>query len=367
MMLLKLLSAMTAKQWHAMVISLRDTGTIGPWIEKLGIQVSAAGFGRGLRSLGAPSRLRRAVTAASPDLLQGWMYHGNLAALLARPRSHPPVIWNIRQSLTDLAHERLATALVIQAGARLSRRAARIIYNSHVSARQHESFGYEPSRTVVIPNGFDLARFKPLPEARSILRSRLGVQSETVLVGQVARFHRMKNHLGFLRAAASVAATGSGMAFVLAGTGVDSGNRELMRAIDGLGLRGRVHLLGAIDDVPMRMAGLDVLCSPSAWGEGFPNVVGEALAAGVPCVATDVGDSAWVVGEAGIVVPPGDDAALGAALGELARASAERRRGLGGAGRRRMLQEFTIEAIATRYAELYDTVLAERFRPRDTP
>ena len=360
MMLWKLLSTLPEEQWHARVISLRGAGTIGPRIEKLGIHVSAVGFGRGIRSVGAPSRLRREVAAASPDLLQGWMYHGNLAALLARPRSHPPVIWNIRQSLTDLTHERLVTALVIRAGAHLSRRVSKIIYNSHASARQHEAFGFDPGRTVVIPNGFDLSQFKPLPEARNILRARLGVASETILVGQVARFHRMKNHFGFLRAAAIVAAAAPGTAFVLAGKGVDSGNRELMQTVASLGLHGRVHLLGSVDDVPTLMAGLDVLCSPSTWGEGFPNVLGEALASGVPCVTTDVGDSSLIIGAAGIVVPPGDEAALAAALVELTSAPPEVRGAMGREGRNRVTQKFTIRAIGGQYADLYEAVLAER-------
>jgi glycosyltransferase involved in cell wall biosynthesis len=290
------------------------------------------------------------------------MYHGNLAALLARPASRPPVLWNIRQSLTDLGRERPLTALAIRAGARLSPQAARIIYNSRASARQHEAIGYDPRRTVVIPNGFDTARFQPALAARDTLVARLGVGRETIVVGHVARFHPMKNHLGFLRAAAMVVAAVPRTIFVLAGQGVDSSNRSLTSAIARLGLTGKVHLLGALDDVPALMAGLDLLCSPSGWGEGFPNVLGEALAAGVPCVATDVGDSAWIVGGAGLVVPPGDDAALAAALTDLIRAPSEVRKALGVEGRRRVQQEFTLEAIAARYEDLYLTILAELAR-----
>jgi glycosyltransferase involved in cell wall biosynthesis len=358
MMLYKMLNGAPPGVWSSRVVSLLNHGALGASLAAAGIPVEALSLGRApWRAL---TRLRGVLAHGAPMLLQGWMYHGNLAALVGRPRSRPPVLWNIRQSFSGYRREKPATAAIIRAGAVVSSRSARIIYNSRVSARQHEAIGYDARRTVVIPNGFDLERFRPDPAARVALRRRLGLPADTLLIGHVARFHPMKNHTGMLEAAAIVAGQERHVAFVLAGTGIDKHNAELLSQIERLRLGSRIHLIGTVRDTPGLMAGLDVLCQSSGWGEGFPNVLGEAMASGVVCAATDVGDSRWLLGDAGEVLPPHDTAGLAAALLRLVRLSAMERSALGAGGRERIAAEFDLTSVIARYVGLYEEVLDSR-------
>ena len=160
------------------------------------------------------------------------MYHANLASTLAGlTRCRLPVVWNVRHSVDRLEDEKTRTRGVIKAGALISRQANRIVYNSHLSARQHEQLGYRQSRTVVIPNGFDIGSFRPSTERRRHLRDRLGISDETFAVGLVARYHPMKDHRNFLDAARRIQAIHSNVVFLLAGRGVALETRELKEGI----------------------------------------------------------------------------------------------------------------------------------------
>jgi glycosyltransferase involved in cell wall biosynthesis len=247
---------------------------------------------------------------------------------------------------------------MIRLGAALSKRPQRVIFNSRVSARQHEAMGYDGSRAEIIPNGFDCDRFAPDPDAHRRLADRLQVGQDTVLIGLLGRYHPMKDHAGFLRAAKVIAGARRDVHFVLAGRGVTVENRTIAFQARDLGIDTLVHVLGEVDEVAPLVAGLDILCSASAWGEGFPNVVGEAMASGVPCVVTDVGDSAWVVGELGRVVPPAEPAALAAECRDLIEMGRQERMLLGMAGRDRVLQRFSLQAVTRSYETLYSEMLA---------
>ncbi|HUK09109.1 MAG TPA: glycosyltransferase [Stellaceae bacterium] len=240
---------------------------------------------------------------------------------------------------------------MIRAGGLVSRQPAAIIYNSEASARQHEALGYAAARRVVMAGGFDCELFRPLPEARGAVRNELGLDEDAILVGLMARLHPMKDHVGFLRAAGFVAARHRNVNFVLAGSGITAEAPELLQAIAEYQLEGRVFLLGVRRDMVRLNAALDIACSASSHGEGFSNAIGEAMACGVPCIATDVGDSARLVSNAGMIVPPRDPAALARALGELIEAGAASRRRLGDAARRHVERDFSLQVVAQRYRE----------------
>jgi glycosyltransferase involved in cell wall biosynthesis len=221
----------------------------------------------------------------------------------------------------------------------------------------HVAAGYDARKFVVVPNGFELDRFRPDPAARAGLRAELGLAADTPLVGHVGRWHPQKNHRGLLQAVAQVARQRPDVRFVLAGEDVENANPELGREIERLGLAARVHALGRRDDVPRLMAALDVFVS-SSDGEAFPNVVGEAMACGVPCVVTDVGDCAELVDGGGWAVPAGDMAQLAARVGALLDAQAAERRRIGEIGRRRIEAHYEIGAVVRQYERVYDSVLA---------
>jgi glycosyltransferase involved in cell wall biosynthesis len=359
MMLLKLLSA-SRECGQSMVVSLKDEGMIGPSIAKLGVPVeclhlrpSAPNPARFLPLVSLTRRFR-------PGVIQGWMPHGNLAASLTQyvSRIAAPVIWNVRMSLDVVGGEKLTTLGLIRIGAFLSRYPSAIIYNSISGARQHEKCGYRGAQSAVISNGFDCTVFRPDVDAHDRICEELGLESSAILVGLVARYHPMKDHAGFLKAASLLSMAHQDVRFLLVGKGLTPSQPELAKLTSELNLNAQVLFLGELSDIPRLTAALDVACSSSAWGEGFSNSIGEAMACGVPCVATDVGDSAYLVGDTGLIVSPRNPEALAHAIGQLLDAGSARRKELGMEARRRIESEFSLPKVARRYEEFYKECLA---------
>jgi glycosyltransferase involved in cell wall biosynthesis len=290
------------------------------------------------------------------------MYHGNAAASLAQCLSlrNVPVLWSVRHSLYGLHNEKRRTAALIRLSAIASRRTHRVIYASRVSARQHEALGFSADRTVIIPNGFDCEEFKPSRRARIALRKELAVGENATLIGLLGRFHAQKDHPTFLEAAGLLSEAKQDLHFVLAGREVVPQNHILAKLVERFRLNGRVHLLGERSDMPDLAAALDIAASASSFGESFPNVIGEAMACGVPCVVTDIGNSAAIVGETGLVVPPRDPPALAAACLNLLGMGAEARAMMGAAARRRILKNFSLDQVVRQYEAVYDAALQKR-------
>lgn len=369
-MLWKLLSVLDSKEFEALVVSLVPPGPMGARIANLGIRVESLGLRRGLPDPGAILRLARLLRAYGPDLLQTWMYHADLLGALAAPLAGRPVlVWNIRQSDLDPRLTRRGTRLVARLGAVLSRWApARIVCCSERARDVHRTLGYRDDRMTVIPNGFDLARFRPDPQARAQIRAGLGVPNEAPLLGLVARLDPQKDLGTFIEAARLVRARRPDCRLLLCGQGLDPSNRELVAAISEAGLTDSANLLGLRSDTPKVFAALDLLVSSSAYGEGFPNVIGEAMACGVPCAATDVGDSAAIVADTGLAVPPRDPEALAVGILRLLAEGPEELAGRGEAARARIASRYALPGIAARYADLYRSLGQSRDRshPRGT-
>jgi glycosyltransferase involved in cell wall biosynthesis len=331
---------------------------LGP-IERLGVRVETLRMQRGLPSPGAIVSLVKHLRAFRPDLIQTWMYHADLLGALARPLvgARPRLVWNIRQSDLDPRHTGRGTRLVARLNGLVSYLAPdRIICCSQRAREVHRALGYRDRCLTVIPNGFDLERFRPDDAARAQLRTELGVPAAAPLLGLVARFDPQKDLPTFLQAAALVRAARPESRFLLSGTGMERGNPVLGGWIAAAGLNDAIHLLGPRTDTPRVFAALDLLVSSSAYGEGFPNVVGEAMACGVPCAVTDVGDSGLIVGATGGVVPPRDPAALAAACLRLLAEPPEDRERRGAAARERIAANYSLARIAERYAELYQSL-----------
>lgn len=356
--------ATNAVRYRHSVISLIDKAAIGPSLEAGGVPVRALHVNRVTSFLAAPARLRSLVRSLRPTLVQGWMTHGNLAASLAIWPARVPLIWSVRQSVIDFTYEKPATAAALLLSARLAGTADSIVYNSLGGARDHERLGYPPTLGRHIPNGFDTERFAPSAEARFRLREALGVGADTVLVGLFGRLHPQKNQEGFLQAAAKILdQRPHRVQFVLAGEGTEPTNPSLQAILPPGDVASKTLVLGARTDMPDLMAALDILVNCS-FGEGFPNVVGEAMACGVPCIVTDVGDSALIVGEAGVVVPPGDQQALERALQATIDLDSDARASLGWAGRQRVLDNFSLSSIVRQYEDLYDDLVKRRSQRR---
>lgn len=358
-MLLKLLASMDTSRYTSRVVSLMGEGTIAAPLRKLGIPVDAMGCRRGIPSLAALNRLRRILRDDPPDVLQGWMYHGNLAAQIGRTMAGLtcPLIWNVRHTPGEFDEENVRTSAAVWLSARLSSRVTAIVYNSSRSAERHEQLGFVKRSRKLIHNGFDLMQFAPRPEARAELRNELGFPETALLIGHIAHFSPMKDHATFLAAADRVAKTHPEARFVLAGMGVDDSNETLAGQVATYGLGDRVRLLGERRDVHRWLPALDIVVSSSAFGEGFMNVIGEAMACGVPCVVSDVGESAHIVGDTGITVPPRRPSELAEGITRILCESPQARAGRGDRARARIAQNFSLQSIADEYQELYDAVM----------
>ena len=352
-MLFHMLRFMDRERFELEVISLMDRGKFGDAIEQMGIPVHAIGLRTGRATPAAFCRLVKVLRAARPDVIQGWMYHANLAAQFANLFVHVPVCQCIQSSFLSFAAEKPLTRLAIRLTARMSRRAAKVVYASHVSRTQHEQLGFAAGRGCVIPNGVDPVLFQPSAAARQSVREELGIPPDALLVGLICRHHPQKDHPNFLRAAAILARKWPEVRFVLVGSRVDGSNPAICEFVQKLELGSRVHLLGERNDMPRLTAALDVGTSSSRYGEALAVALTEAMACEVPCVVTDVGDSGLLVGDTGVVVPPGDAEALAAGLDRLLSAGPAKRRELGRAARSRVEEGYSIRSIVRKYEELY--------------
>lgn len=354
-MLARLLGAMDRDAFDNRVLCLGAETPLAGELRDQGVKTLCLGLGKSSSALGCLPGFFLGHTIWQPQIIQGWMYHGNLAAYLAARLlpGQAPLLWNIRVGIDTMATYRPMTRALIHLGAALSAAPDVVLYNAHAAREQHESIGYRADRSRWIPNGFDLDHFHPDPTARIQVRQELGLQQDAILIGQFARLHPEKNQQMFLSALARLPPEVHGL---FAGQGIHPGRSELAAAVRRGGLEGRVHFLGERTDLPRLTAALDIAVSPS-WNEGFSNALGEALACGVPCVATRVGDSATLVGQAGRIVPPGDTAALAEALRSLLSLPMEERIQLGNLGRGKMETEFSIRSVALDYQSLYQSLV----------
>ena len=359
-MLSRMISGMDRTRFENEVVSL--TGI-------LDLAEKMRGMGAGVRTLNmktsAPNpllvmRLAQWIRESKPDVIHTWMYHANLVGVLAaRLAGNVPVVWGIHNSALDPRINKRRTMLVNRICAFLSRRfPARIVCCSEASLRIHGSLGYSGEKMVVIPNGFDLEKIKPDPDARASVRQELGIPLDAPLIGIAARFHPQKDHRNFVRAAARLHKQMSDIHFLLCGLDITWQNSQLAGWIETAGIRDCCHLLGVRQDMTRLFAGMDIATTASLGGEAFPLVIGEAMACGAPCVVTDVGDCALIVGETGTVVAPGDPEALAEAWRSLIEAGPRVRHRLGIAARRRVQQHFALPVIVERYQTIYSRLAA---------
>ena len=353
-MLYRLLAEMDRERFEPVVFSLTNGGALRESIEALNISVFSAGMTAPLPSTASLSRLIRLARSIKPDLIQGWMYHGSLAAQFVRPFSRPKarVLWGIRNSISLPSQEKRMTAAIIRLGAFMSRLPDGIIYVSHANRAPHEAIGYSNENNYVVPNGFDTSLFAPSTESRAQMRAELGVPDNIILVGLIGRFHPSKDHTNFLRAVALLLQDCGNVRFVLCGRGVDSNNSSINTLAGELGIVEKLLLLGERHDIPRLMTALDVLSSSSS-NESFHNVIGEAMSSGLPCVATSVGGVPWLLGDTGILTLPRNPEALAQGLKRLIDIGHQGRMLLGNEARRRIIDHFSLESITRRYESLY--------------
>jgi glycosyltransferase involved in cell wall biosynthesis len=360
MMLYRLLARMDRALFESTVISMMPLGKVGEQVARLNVGLHVLGMLRGQPSARAFLRLIRLLRWLDPDVLQTWMVNADLAGLLAgRIAGVPSIVWNIRDSKLQPGECSRTTAMAKHACARLSCWPIAVVANAEAGRRAHEAIGYRPRAWWIIPNGFDLEAFAPDLATQVAMRAELGVPPDAPLIGIVGRYHPMKDHATFLKAAQRLHARRPEAHFAMAGSDLTPNNRALTDIAPQLVSSGTLHLLGARHDIPRLLAALDVFTLTS-HSEGFPNVVGEAMACGVPCVVVEsAGDASTIVGETGLVVPTKDPDALEAAWVRLLSLPTDQRKALGEAARERVRAKYALDLIVQQYTQLYESISRE--------
>jgi glycosyltransferase involved in cell wall biosynthesis len=333
------------------VVSLIEPGVFGNDLRVAGIPLTSLGMRRGHPTLSGLARVVHHLRRSRPTILQTWLYHADLLGTAAHylvPSAR--LLWNVRCS--DIATSPGSTRLlwITRLLARLSARPDAVIVNSSAGKSFHEGIGYRPRRWIELPNGVDTQQFRPRSDLRGELRASLGIGTHGPVIGMVARYHPMKDHQTFLQAAAEFARDNPDARFVLCGIDCDRRNEDLDRLILQAGLPGRVVLLGPRAGMENIYPAFDLVTLCSAFGEGFPNVLTEAMACGIPCVATDIGDCREIIGDLGLIVAPRDPAALARAWKAVL---AEPTDALSTRVRARAVERYRIERICQLYEAAY--------------
>ncbi|HEY2538969.1 MAG TPA: glycosyltransferase [Stellaceae bacterium] len=353
-MLTRLVLRLDPGRHRSVVVSMTGGGVLSPALARAGIELFSLDMRRNWPDPRGLVRLVRLLRRVRPGIVQTWLYHADLLGLAARAAAGLScrLYWNIR--CTETLDADMIRRLLVWA----SRTPDIVVVNSLAGKRFHEAIGYRPRRWVHIPNGCDTAAFRFDAPGRRSVRDEWAISPDMVAIGLPARYHPMKDHNNFLGAAARLAAGHPEAVFILAGPGIDPLNKPLAEAIAARGLGDRVRLLGNRRDMVQVYSALDIATLSSAFGEGCPNVLVEAMSCGVPCVATDCGDAAEVLGPDGVVVPPRDPQALAAGWERLVAIGPAARQSLGAQARDRIMQRYDLGVIAAQYDALYARDLA---------
>lgn len=338
-MLAQLAGALQARGLPQHVVSMRGRGTHAERLEASNVPVASLEVTSLLNAPGGMLKLARLIAKLEPDIVQGWMYHGNIFAALAHRLVHGQarraLIWNLRASNMDAVRY----GRILRLSARLSSWPSLIVANSETGAEFHVGQGFRPRRLCVIPNGVDTTRFRPDPSARAEVRHELEIPENAIVAIHVARVDPMKDHAMFLSAMERL----PGLIALMVGRGTQR-----------LSAPPNVRILGLRDDTARLYAASDIVVSTSAFGEGFSNVLSEGMSAGLVPVATDVGDARRIVGAAGHIVEPGNVADLVAAIAEEAALPREQLRRRGEDARARIVVNFALPKAVEAFAGLYE-------------
>lgn len=339
-----------AKSLHARgrpvcVVLFYNEGVLRKDLDAAGVPVFAANKKHRWDFGGFLKRMIHILRTEQPDVLHAYLTTSNILAALLKPLlPKVRIVWGIRASNMNLDYYDRFVRFTNWLESRLSGIPDLMIANSHAGRSHCLQIGFPVEKIKVIPNGIDTERFQPNKSAGRAMRQKWQIEDGTKIIGLAARIDPIKDHTTFLQAASVLLKSRKGIGFVCVGKGAEDYTNQLKTLCSDLGIVEHIHWVGAVLEMEDAYNAFDIATLTSYGGEGFPNVVGEAMACETPCVVTDSGDAAWVVGETGAVVPPQSPEALASAWGEMLDADVQ---ALGSAARARILENYSITRLVT--------------------
>ncbi|MCY7291686.1 MAG: glycosyltransferase, partial [Ferruginibacter sp.] len=291
-------------------------------------------------------RLYRVLKELQPKVLHGYLSTQNLLTILFKPFfPSTRMFWGIRATKVDFSRYSWLAAFLFKLECFFSRFADVIIVNSEAGYKYHLLQGFSEDKMVVVNNGIDTNLFKIDLNSRTKVRSEWQVLPETILIGLVGRLDPMKDHPNFLQAAALLSKNNQNLCFACIGNGGENYTQKLHQLAAQLAIADKVKWVGKRADMLEVYNAFDIVVSSSCDGEGFANAIAEAMTCGIPCVVTDIGDSALIVGDTGVVVPPKNPQALAEATSNLIDLSNSKRVVLGKMARARIINNFSVNKL----------------------
>ena len=357
-MLSKLVCYPSSRKYKHYVVSLTGRGSQSKIMEEFDIPIFHLNMNKNfLNFVKNLFKIFMIITSTKPNVLMGWMYHSNIIIYIMKFFLDKKIsyIWNIRHTPVNLNDERFITNILIRFKRYISKKVDVIIYNSNKSQEYHEKLGYYKNNSTVIPNGFDVKKFVISSSINLLKRKSLKIEKSTFVFGHVARYHPMKNHKMFIEVAKIITSKIQNVVFLMAGSNIDNENVALVNLIKKHKLDKHIILLGEISDLYNFYPTLDIFCLTSSWGESFPNVLGEAMSCGVPCVTTDIGDTSLIVGNQGKCVKPNDKDLFAKACLEIINIKNNTHLRLNRNVRKHIVENFKLEKIINKYHKVYES------------
>lgn len=341
-------------RYYHEVISLTDEGVMGKKIEAEGVKVHVLNLN--YNNL-LPSLFKAKKICESFDIINTWLYHADIFGfIVGKILSKKKIIWNVRHSNLDRDANKLSTLKVVKLNSMLSKYINCITYNSHQAYENHLKFGYYDKNSRIIPNGFELDRFKFNKTARIDLRNELSIKENEIVLITIGRWNIQKDYYTLLKALNELKDKNINFKMIMVGTNLDSLNKELNEIINDYELEEHIILLGRRSDIPQLLSASDLYVS-SSLGESFSNAIGEAMACELYCVVTDVGDSKKIIGQTGTVVQPRNHIALSQALYDNFEVINKNKNSRNIRARKRIIENYEVNSIIKLIESGFDRVL----------
>jgi glycosyltransferase involved in cell wall biosynthesis len=357
MMLKKLVTTRKELGINDIVVCLTDKGSIGDDLEDKGILVyylrikSWSSFTKGFIILFS------LIKRHAPHVVQTWLYHADFIGGIVAKLLCKKVIWNIRQTNFSSTRKSIFTILVMRICSFLSYIIPDVIICAAEASRvSHVRFGYQKSKFLVIPNGFVKSDLKVTSEQIQEMKYDFGLKQNQIVIGTVGRFHIDKDYYNFIKASAVLVKKYNNLAFLMVGNNLDNRNPDLVKMLKMHGVYEQYYLIGKVNNTEQFYSVMDIFCLSSAV-EGFPNVLGEAMLMGIPCVATNVGDVIKIIDNCGITVESGNYKQLADALEILIVKTSKYRIDLGQKGKQRIEKLFMLPDVVNTYSNLYNNIV----------